>query len=125
MECKIMIEYEELSDGNINLVLRQDSEMIASTSGQIIGDELHVYSLDVEEKHRRKGYGKTIFTELIRRSKLKGVTKATLEVRVGNEAAINLYRSFGFIDEGIRAKYYHDDGSDAIIMWLYDLGDIA
>lgn len=120
-----MIEYEELSDGNINLVLRQDSEMIASTSGQIIGDELHVYSLDVEEKHRRKGYGKTIFTEMIRRSKLKGVTKATLEVRVGNEAAINLYRSFGFVDEGIRAKYYHDDGADAIIMWLYDLSEIA
>lgn len=120
-----MIEYEELSDGNINLVLRQDNEMVASTSGQIIGDELHIYSLDVEEKHRRKGYGKTLFSEMIRRAKLKGVTKATLEVRVGNEAAINLYRSFGFIDEGIRAKYYHDDGSDAMIMWLYDLGYIA
>lgn len=120
-----MIEFEELGDGNMNLVLKIGEEIVGTTSGQIIGDELHIYSLDVEEKHRRQSHGKTLFTELIRRAKLRAVTKATLEVRVGNDAAISLYRSFGFVDEGIRAKYYHDDGSDAIIMWLYDLSEIV
>lgn len=120
-----MIEFEELGEGNINLVIKEGTEIAGSTSGQIIGDELHVYSLDIEEKYRRRGYAKKLFSEMLRVAKSKGAIKATLEVRDSNEGAIALYHSFGFLDEGIRAKYYHDDGTDAIIMWLHDLDGIS
>ena len=41
----------------------------------------------------------------------------TLEVRVSNDIAKNLYKKNGFIMEGIRKEYYEDNKEDAIIMW--------
>jgi len=41
----------------------------------------------------------------------------TLEVRVSNDAAIRLYRGRGFVDSGVRPRYYSDNREDALIMW--------
>jgi [ribosomal protein S18]-alanine N-acetyltransferase len=41
----------------------------------------------------------------------------TLEVRVSNEEAISMYEQFGFRSAGVRRRYYHDNGEDALIMW--------
>ena len=45
----------------------------------------------------------------------------TLEVRAGNEAARNLYKSCGFREEAVRKKYYRHPVEDAIIMWKRDI----
>ena len=42
----------------------------------------------------------------------------TLEVRVSNHGAIGMYERFGFRSAGVRPRYYHDNGEDALIMWL-------
>ena len=42
----------------------------------------------------------------------------TLEVRVSNHGAIAMYERFGFRPPGHRRRYYHDNGEDALIMWL-------
>ena len=42
----------------------------------------------------------------------------TLEVRLSNRSAIVMYERFGFRPAGIRPRYYHDNGEDALIMWL-------
>ena len=42
----------------------------------------------------------------------------TLEVRVSNRRAIGMYERFGFRSAGVRPRYYHDNGEDALIMWL-------
>jgi ribosomal-protein-alanine N-acetyltransferase len=41
----------------------------------------------------------------------------TLEVRVSNAEAIQMYESFGFRSAGLRRRYYHDNNEDALIMW--------
>ena len=46
---------------------------------------------------------------------------ATLEVRVTNIPAQELYRKFGFDIIAIRKKFYSDTGEDAYVMWIYDL----
>ena len=48
----------------------------------------------------------------------------TLEVRVGNVAAIQLYERFGFAPAGIRKRYY-EGRDDAIVMWAHDIGQSA
>ena len=53
--------------------------------------------------------------------KLENVTAITLEVRVSNQRAINLYKKFGFVEEGIRKEYYEDNKEDALIMWKRNL----
>ena len=49
----------------------------------------------------------------------------TLEVRVSNQAAQDLYRRFGFVPAGARKGYYPADATgpaeDALVMWLHDL----
>ena len=47
-----------------------------------------------------------------------GGTSFTLEVRESNSAAKALYRSLGFVQEGIRRGFYEDPREDAVIMWL-------
>ena len=47
----------------------------------------------------------------------------TLEVRASNEAAQALYRAFGFDVAGRRARYYTDDGEDALVMTTPALDD--
>ena len=49
----------------------------------------------------------------------------TLEVRKSNIIAQNLYKSYGFVEAGIRPNYYTDVNEDAIIMWkkIYNRGD--
>ena len=42
----------------------------------------------------------------------------TLEVRTSNSGAIAMYERFGFRPAGHRRRYYHDNGEDALIMWL-------
>ena len=51
-----------------------------------------------------------------------GASKMTLEVRVSNHQAQNLYRKLGFVERGIRKGYYTDTNEDALIMWKDDLG---
>jgi len=42
----------------------------------------------------------------------------TLEVRVTNVVAQNLYRKLLYQDGGIRKGYYTDNGEDALVMWV-------
>lgn len=108
----------------INLVGTLKGVVIAFVTGQIIGDELHIYSLNVDNVYRRKGIASALIRDLIIQSRSATADKATLEVRVNNAGAISLYESFGFVNEGIRPNYYQDNGEDAVIMWLNDFGGI-
>jgi ribosomal-protein-alanine N-acetyltransferase len=40
---------------------------------------------------------------------------------MGNAAAQQLYRNFGFVSSGTRPNYYPETGEDALVMWLYNL----
>ena len=51
----------------------------------------------------------------------RGVVGLTLEVRVGNAPAQELYRKFGFVPAGIRKNYYIETNEDALVMWAHDI----
>jgi len=67
----------------------------------------HVASLSiaVAADARGRGIGRRLMEEAIAWSKREGVEKLVLSVYPNNEAAISLYRSFGFIDEGRLARH--------------------
>ena len=79
-------------------------------------DVWHLMNVAVHPERRRQG----IATELIERLFEEAGERArfTLEVRVSNASAIEMYRRFGFRSAGRRPRYYHDNGEDALIMWL-------
>ncbi len=80
-------------------------------------DEAHVTTIAVRPSVRGVGLGELLFIGLIDMSAVLGSRFVTLEVRVTNTVAQNLYRKFGFKEEGIRRRYYSDNGEDALIMW--------
>ena len=48
----------------------------------------------------------------------------TLEVRVSNATAIDLYERLGFEARGARRGYYTDNREDALIMWKEPAGAV-
>lgn len=83
----------------------------------IIIDEGHITNIAVESKYRGMGIGNHLVEGLILLCRSLFVNAITLEVRESNIVAQNLYKKYGFVEEGIRPKYYADDNEDAIIMW--------
>src|SRR5436305_1493081 len=73
----------------------------------------HLMNVAVSPERRRAG----IATRLIHNLFEQGEDSApyTLEVRMSNREAIQMYEGFGFRSAGVRRRYYHDNGEDALI----------
>jgi [ribosomal protein S18]-alanine N-acetyltransferase len=76
----------------------------------------HVMNVAVEPDLRRRGVASALLHRLFEEV---GDAEAqyTLEVRRSNRAALALYERHGFRAAGVRRRYYHDNGEDAIVMW--------
>ena len=83
-------------------------------------DEAQLLLIGVSPDWQGVGVGGQLLKELINRSRDQGRKLIYLEVRSGNERAIRLYRSLGFIDIGVRRDYYPGlvGREDAIVMSL-------
>lgn len=77
----------------------------------------HVMNVSVAPEQRRRGIATALLHELFRLTAADDPAQYTLEVRVSNSAAIEMYRRNGFRSAGIRKRYYVDNGEDAMIMW--------
>ena len=77
--------------------------------------EWHLMSIAVSPPRRRHGIAAALIEALL--GQLEVADRITLEVRPSNQAAIELYRCFGFLPAGRRRSYYPDTGEDALIMW--------
>ena len=98
-----------------------DGRVIAMVVGWILVDEIHIATLATHPDFRRQGIGKNLLLHTLSFAKEEGAQSAFLEVREGNFAAIEMYRQFGFIENGRRSGYYADNGEDAILMLLESL----
>lgn len=105
-------------------VVELDGKIVAMIVGWLILDELHVATIATHPDFRRQGIGKTLLTHALKSARDEGVTRSFLEVRESNELAINMYKSFGFVEDGRRKEYYKDNHEDAILMTLNDLSHL-
>ncbi|MCQ2457428.1 MAG: ribosomal protein S18-alanine N-acetyltransferase [Clostridia bacterium] len=98
------------------LVAVKDGKVIGYAGAWIILDESHITNIAIEEAERGHGYGRMLTEALLRYLSNLGAAYATLEVRVSNLRAQNLYKSLGFVTVGKRKKYYEDNGEDGLLM---------
>ena len=87
-------------------------------------DSAHVTNIAVDPLQQRSGVGTRLLLALARDAIAMAAPALTLEVRVGNVAALQLYERFGFAPAGIRKRYY-EGRDDAIVMWAHDIGQPA
>lgn len=99
--------------------------MVACADGRVVGyggywqifDEAHITNIAVDGEHRRQGIAGSILLTLEAEYASRGILYATLEVRVSNTAAHELYLKHEFTDAGVRPGYYEKPREDAYIMW--------
>ena len=98
------------------LVAEVEGKVIGYAGAWIILDESHITNIAVEEAYRGQGIGRQLTEALIQYLSNLGACDATLEVRVSNIRAQNLYKSLGFVSVGKRKRYYEDNQEDAFLM---------
>ena len=87
------------------------------------GGEAHVTTIGVAPEIRGRGLGELLFVALLEEAVARDAEWLTLEVRVSNEQAQRLYQKYGLTKQGVRRRYYSDNGEDADIMWSESLSD--
>ena len=95
----------------------ETNEVLGFVGVWIIAGEGNITNIAVHPTYKRMGIASSLLIKLFELCAEKNCYDITLEVRKSNIAAQNLYKKFGFIEEGIRTKFYKDNGEDAIIMW--------
>jgi RimJ/RimL family protein N-acetyltransferase len=89
-----------------------DGTLVAVAGAEIVGS-LHLepnrhgfgeIGMTVAREWRGRGVGSALMAAAIEWARDRGLHKLTLSVFVHNDAAIALYRKFGFVEEGLRVK---------------------
>jgi len=105
------------------LVADEDGQILGYAGAWVILDESHITNIAVREDARGHGLGKRLTADLLQILSNLGASYATLEVRVSNIRAQNLYKSLGFVSVGKRKRYYEDNNEDAFLMVCEHLPD--
>ena len=114
-------DYEyELNDNPFAHYLK----MVDGDSKEIMGyigfwvkfEQAEITKVSISKKYQGYKLSKLLMADAERRMKLAGCESSTLEVRVSNEVAINLYKSFGYKILTTRKNYY-ENNEDAYLMY--------
>jgi ribosomal-protein-alanine N-acetyltransferase len=81
--------------------------------GRIRPFEYEIHTIGVDPAYQGQGIGRRLVSELL---ELACGSVIFLEVRTDNAPAIGLYESFGFVNVGLRRRYYRASGADAYTM---------
>ena len=100
--------YLKMVDGDTN-------EMMGYIGFWIKFDQAEITKVSIAKKYQGYKLSKLLMADAERRMKLAECVNCTLEVRVSNQVAINLYTSFGYKTVAVRKKYY-ENGEDAYLM---------
>ena len=84
-------------------------------------DEAHIVTIGTRKTERNRGLGEWLLISIIDMAVRLGARIVTLEVRISNTPAQQLYAKYGFTIAGTRRKYYSDNGEDAYIMSTGDI----
>ena len=99
------------------LVAELDNKIVGYVGIWFVVDEGHITNVAVHSDYRGRKIGDKLVQALVELCRENNIVSMTLEVRVSNVVAQNLYKKYGFKLAGIRKEYYSDNKEDAMIMW--------
>jgi ribosomal-protein-alanine N-acetyltransferase len=102
-------------------VARVGREVVGYAGVMISFEDAHVTTIAVDPEWHRHGIATRLLVALARESLVRGAQHMTLEVRMTNSGAQDLYRRFGFAPAGVRKNYYPETKEDALVMWVHDI----
>jgi len=96
-------------------VYEENDQIIGMIDWWIMYENADIANIGVLKEYWHKGIGSKLLEYAINTIDQAGCEAIHLEVRVSNTAAISLYEKHGFIQVGIRKRYY-ENGEDAYRM---------
>ena len=106
-------------------VARVEGVLVGYVGLMVSADEGHITTIAVDPGWHRRTIGTRLLLTAAREAIQRGAQALTLEVRMSNRAAQELYRGFGFRPAGVRKNYYVETNEDALIMWAEDVHEPA
>ncbi len=113
------LESQLPDERHVFLVAERDGELLGYVGMMYVLDEGYISNVAVAPDSRQRGIGHRLIFALEAECLSRELSFATLEVRAGNEPAIALYSSHGFVPVGRRRGYYDKPVEDAILMTKY------
>ncbi len=102
-------------------VARVGRDLVGYAGIMLAGEHAHVTTIAVDPAHHREKIGTRLLLVLTREALARGARNMTLEVRLSNRGAQDLYRRFGFAPVGVRKNYYQETHEDALVMWVHEI----
>ena len=91
-----------------------DGLVVGYLKYSLIYDRMEIDDLFVNLDYRNQGIGNKLMSYIVWKAIDSHVVNITLEVRLSNEIARNLYKKYGFREVALRKFYYGDE--DGILM---------
>ena len=111
--------YEMRENQYAQYLVAEDKTGIVGFCGMwLVIDAAQITNVAVVDRMRGQKIGEALMREAMHIAREANMDVMSLEVRVTNVVAQNLYRKLGFQDGGIRKGYYTDNGEDALVMWV-------
>ena len=105
--------------GHYSVVMHKDCDILGFAIYSPIIPESHLLNIAIDPAYQGKGHGDKLLQQIILQNRTIGVKTISLEVRVSNLPAINLYEKRGFHKDAIRPDYYSGSPKeDALLMSL-------
>ena len=95
-------------------IYRIEGKIVAYINYQVMYERSELININVLEEFQNKGIASLLMEYMFRDLKNKNTLDITLEVRIDNIKAINLYKKYDFKEISIRKGYYQ--GIDGILM---------
>jgi ribosomal-protein-alanine N-acetyltransferase len=111
------LQNERTSHMLVARVAQADGRIVGYLGYRVVLDEMHVVLVAVAPAWRQRGIARQMMCQAIDQARAAGCTRATLEVRVSNTPAQQLYYGLRFAPVGTRPKYYVRPTEDALILW--------
>ncbi len=110
----------QLPDGqHVFIVAEEGGQVLGYVGMMFVLDEGYIANVAVDPAARRRGIGRALIAELLKRAKALDLSFVTLEVRQSNAPAIALYAGFGFAPVGLRKNYYDSPKENALLMTTF------
>lgn len=100
------------------VVIEYDDKIVGFAGMWVVFDDAQVTNIAITPPYQGRKLGEKLFRYMLESAVVLGVERLSLEVRVSNIVAQNMYRKFGLVPGGIRKGYYSDNNEDAIVMWV-------
>jgi ribosomal-protein-alanine N-acetyltransferase len=114
---RILLDEIENTETRRYTVAYEKNRIVGYLGVMFVLNELHINTIGTLPEEEGRGIATSLLDDARADAKKRGITRATLEVAVSNQRAIDLYYRYGFRPVGVRKNYYEKTNEDALILW--------